>query len=448
MLNAVKPKLHYHSLLDTVQFGQSVVPKTFVSRAVNVTGLLMLDMLVGNATPLLSQTQAFDNALLLAQLAEPSNDSRSFLRLVRKGRIQVRVAGAPSLLEAFRDALREPDFVLSAWPELSDAQLRAEVVRCSLTDDIDQLGHASLAARLEGVRQFDDSLRQSPTMQWHAAMTRNDHLSLRIMEGLRELSSTDPASRQAARWLLASAQSLFPTQQELRSVWYGLLDELEKSGGKARLGNTRGIIDGAYNSVVANSLGATGMFAQCPTEEVATALASVELNGVAGGQLVKLMPDERRYMWLKWEKGDKWLDEYGHISKPGHRLDYLVKQGYVGLVELDRRPGIALKVALPSAATGLVASEMAREANELREGGMGGVEGGAISGVVSLLAALPVVERTKASLGTNRRRAGEHWEYTVTTGTASWQKSVLPATVTAWSPRRLGPLWFRRGKPG
>ncbi len=447
MLNAVKPKLHYHSLLDTVQFGHSVAPKTFVSRAVNVTGLLMLDVLVGNATPLLSQTQAFDNALLLAQLAEPSNDSRSFLRLVRKGRIQVRVVGAPSLLEAFRHALREPSFVLSAWPELSDAQLRAEVVRCSLTGDIDQLGHASLAARLEGVRQFDDSLRQSPTMQWHAAMTRNSQLSLRIMEGLRELSSADSASREDVEWLLASAQSLSPTQQELRSMWYGLLDELEKSSGKTKLGNIRGIIDGAYNSVVANSLGATGMFAQCPTEEVANALASVELNGVAGGQHVKLVPDESRYTWLNWEKVDKWLDEYGHISKPRHRLDYLVKQGYVGLIELDRRPGIALKVALSSATTGLVASEMAREADKMLEGGMGTVEGGAIGGVVSLLAALPAIER-KASSGTNQRRAGEHWEYTITTGTASWQKSVLPARATAWSPRRLGPVWFRQRKPG
>jgi hypothetical protein len=409
----------------------------------------MLDVLVGNATPLLSQTQAFDNALLLAQLAEPSNDSRSFLRLVRKGHIQVRVAGAPSLLGAFRDALRMPDFVLSAWPELSDAQLRAEVVRGlgSATGNIDQLGHPSLAARLEGLRQFDDSLRHSPTMQWHAAMTRKTQLSTRIVQGLRELSSTDPASREGAAWLLANAQSLLPAQQELRSVWYRLLDELEKSSGKASLGNTRGIINGAYNSVVANSLGATGMFAQCPTEEVATALASIELNGVAGGQLVKLMPDERRYEWLNWEKVDKWLDESGHISKPAHRLDHLVKQGYVGPVQLNRRAGIALKVALPSPAAGLVASRMARETTESLEDWLG-AEGGVIGGVVSLLAALPVIKRKQGWWGTeNRPRTGEHWEYTVTTGTASWQKSVLPVAVTARGPR-LGSAWFRQGKPG
>ena len=95
MLNAVKPKLHYYSLLDTVQFTRTVAPETFISRALNVTGLLMLDVLIGNAAPLLSQTQAFDNALLLAQLAAPSEDSRSFLRLVRKGLIQVRMTGAP-----------------------------------------------------------------------------------------------------------------------------------------------------------------------------------------------------------------------------------------------------------------------------------------------------------------------------------------------------------------
>lgn len=447
MLSAVKPKLHYYSLLDSVQFDKNVAPKTLLTRAVNVTGLLMLDVLVGNATPLLSQTQAFDNALLLAQLSEPSGDSRSFLRLVRKGHIQVRVAGSPSLLGAFCDALRTPEFVLSAWPELSDVRLRAEVLRClgSATGDINALPSSSLVARLEGLRRFDDSLRHSPTMQWHAAMALRTQLSARIVLGLRELLSTDPASREGAAWLLTNAQSLSPTQQEQRSAWYRLLDELE--GSTTRSGNTRGIIDGAYNSVVATSLGATGMFAQCPTEEVATALASVELNGVAGSQLVELVPDEHRYDWLSWEKVDSWLDESDHISEPTHRLDRLVEQGYVGPIQSNSRAGIALKVALPNPVAGLVTPETARETTEPHQGWLS-AEGGVIGGRVSLLAALPVTERKRLPSGTeNQAGTGKHWEYTVATGTASWQKSLLSGTVTAWSPRRLSRAWFGQRKP-
>lgn len=425
MLVAVKSKLHYYSLLDTVHFNQAVAPKTFVSRAVNVTGLLMLDALVGNATPLLSQTQAFDNTLLLAQLAEPSEDSHAFLRLVRKGRIQVRVVGAPSLLGAFANALRQPDFVLSAWPELTDERLRSEVVRylSGSGDDVDRLGSPSLAARLEGLRQFDNSLRQSPTMQWHAAMTRTTQLSPLITSGLRELANADPASRASAQWLLTHAPSLLPAQRERRSAWYRLLDDLPEDHSAAAVGNAKGIIDGAYNSVVANSLGATGMFAQCPTREVATALAGVDLDGAAGGQLVDIMRDEHRDEWLTWHKVDEWLDEHDRVTKPARRLDSLVSQGCVNLVELAGRRGIALKVAMSYPATGLVSGVMARGADEALAGDANGVKGGFVGGVVSLLPTLPSVRRG-ARDDHSQPATIEHWEFTVTTGTASWQKSV------------------------
>ena len=85
----------------------------------------MLDLLVGNTCPVLSQTQAFDNALLLNLLARHDADSKAFLTLVGMGWIQTRIHESETLLEAadgqrftlrnaFLSALENRSFVFSS----------------------------------------------------------------------------------------------------------------------------------------------------------------------------------------------------------------------------------------------------------------------------------------------------------------------------------------------
>ncbi|MGH3546464.1 MAG: hypothetical protein ACRDPW_11165 [Mycobacteriales bacterium] len=306
-------RFHYYSALDTVYFAHGTPAEVYAARAVSATGILMLDMLVGGATPLLSQTQAFDNALLLEQLSTPSPDSRALLRLVRNNRIHVRILDTTGLRErtdhaerftlrnAFCSALTQPEFHLSAWPELRDQQLRAHVLRCldHAPADIGKLPEQDLAARLEGLIELDLSLRQSSAIERTPPVAGPD-LSNRIRTGLMALAIGNPTTLGVTEALMTDPRLDVSASGNRRSAWYTLLTEmtaggLEDDSDLAYIErDVRGIVDGAYNSVVADSLGATGAFTLCPTDDVAQALIADHTDSSAAGQLGSLvkMPGE------------------------------------------------------------------------------------------------------------------------------------------------------------
>lgn len=427
-------KLHYYSALDTVYFSKDVSPELYAARAVSATGVVMLDMLIGGATPLLSQTQAFDNALLLAQLAQPSPACRALLRLVRNNRIQVRILDTPALrqrpehserftlLNAFCSALAQPGFVLSAWPELADQRLRAQVLDIldHNPDSVTELDDKRLTSRLEGLIELDVSLRQSSSIE-RTPPAPGSGLASRVYAGLAALTLHDQRTAGFAKFLLEIAHAAPSEQMNRRSAWYTLLDEHIDSDSLAMM-NVRGIIDGAYNSVVADSLGATGAFTLCPTDEVAQALAATQENTSRAGQLSALAQDPRRYAWLSWEKLAELLPDFDHMANPQRRLGYILSehQSFVGRTEVDKRGGLALKAALPHAIVSIMVGIAAGGLGDSIGGGFGAATGAGVAGILSLFAAHPVVGRWQAKWGEKTRgKAAAQWEATVTSGTAS-----------------------------
>ncbi|MGH3546463.1 MAG: hypothetical protein ACRDPW_11160 [Mycobacteriales bacterium] len=112
------------------------------------------------------------------------------------------------------------------------------------------------------------------------------------------------------------------------------------------------------------------------------------------------------------------------MAGSGRRLQYVLGEhtGYVGSSEVDRRAGLALKVALPHAAASIMVGIAAGGLGESVGGGYGAAIGAGVAGMLSLMAAHPVVGRWQAQWGARtRRKAAEQWEATVASGTASLQ---------------------------
>jgi len=216
-------------------------------------------------------------------------------------------------------------------------------------------------------------------------------------------------------------------------VWYAVLDEQLarddvvagsiNDSERARVGlNIRGVIDGSYNSIVADSLGASGAFTLCPTDEVAEALAANHPEASSAGQLSSLVRDARRSVWLTWSKVGELLPDFDHMAGPQRRLQYVLNEhtSFVGTNEVDRRAGLALKVALPHAAASIMVGIAAGGLGESIGGGYGAAIGAGVAGVLSLMAAHPIVGRWQARWGDRTRsKAAQQWEATVASGTAS-----------------------------
>lgn len=441
-------KFHYYSALDTVYFRPDLPAELLTSRAVSATGVVMLDMLVGDGTPVLSQVQAFDNSLILALLAEPSPNSHAFLRLIRRNRLQVRILDTPALRDtaehserftlrnAFCSALSQPGFVASAWPELNDPTARRTVVELldAAPDRLDSLGDARLVARLEGLLELDASLRQSSAIE-RMPIGQGAGLTSRVVGGLTALAEGESAQAGLSTRLLDAARQLPEARTDRRSTWYTLLDDLvdfnDRTGGAAMgsaVTNLRGLIDGAYNGVVADSLGVTGSLTVTPTDEVARALAVSQPQGSTAGQLTALVRDPRRQEWLTWSKLVDVLDDCDHMIGSERRLAYILHEHreYVGAVEAEKRTGLALRIALPHAAVSILVGAAAGGLGESIGGGLGAALGAGVAGIVSLLGAHPRVTRLHATWGEKaKRNAAEKWEATVATGTASGKGGVL-----------------------
>jgi len=438
--------LNYFSVLDTVRFGPEVERSELATRSVSSTGVLLLELLVGGGTVLLSQTQAFDNAMLLEYLAANDAESLALRRLVQSGRIQVRIFDSPALrelpsggqrftlLNAFCSAMSQRDFVLSAWPELGDHGRRLAIVECldrapnrlrALCDD------DVLAGRIEAVRELDLSLRKSPASE-RAMPVVGKNLYERVSDDLETLPADEPTEA-AMYWLAGRLAVVDPGRLRGRSTWYRLLDELAAqhpifSGPEE---NLRAIVDGAYNRVVADSLGATGTFTQYPAGEVAAAIAEqAGIDATTDRQLVLLAEDQRRDAWLTWSEAASMIDDLTELPSPWRRLDHLVRrhQEYVGVTETSTRGQMWLAIA--ATIPPLIGSVAGATAEELVGALPGALGGGALGGLVSISGLLlPSV----FPLGKHRWRerheriSGERWETTVptvTTGSASWRRGL------------------------
>ncbi|MDP9418098.1 MAG: hypothetical protein M3P48_09790 [Actinomycetota bacterium] len=432
---------HYHGLLDTVGFGATVDATVRAERAAAATGALMLDILLTGATPVLSQTQAFDNALLLDQVAQTTQESRALLRLFGSGYIRVRIFDSPSLLvpeteerfslvNAFRSALAEPGFLFSAWPQLAEPDLRAHVFErlCSNRSSLSGIDDDSLVARLEGLRELDSQLRASNLVE-RALPSIGPSLSTRVAAGLAALAHDDMFGlEQALAWLNDRTRDGEANTLDRRGTWYNLISRLSKQRPELSEATqaVTDVVDAAYNAIVAESLGVTGWLTSTETADVAAAIASVTDDSSTGGLAVELLQDPRRSEWLTWSRVEQLLPDLQHMS-PQRRLDHLAIEHseYVGREAVGRQAKLMLRLAIPMQA----AAGSATVAGSVIGAAMGGVPGAGLGGLLTAAVtflAVPVARRAeeRAQAALERKQAKE-WlaearqRATVATGTAS-----------------------------
>jgi hypothetical protein len=121
-------KSFFHDFMDTVRIRTSLRNYQEERNRWLSEANLMLFILIG-MTPTLSQTQVFDSTIMIGRgLAKEDYDG--FASLFYEGNIQLKLFRQPSLIDAFKNALRDPDFDFSAWPEIN----RGEVDRKKVLD--------------------------------------------------------------------------------------------------------------------------------------------------------------------------------------------------------------------------------------------------------------------------------------------------------------------------
>ncbi len=139
----------------------------------------MLDVLVVDAVPVLSQAQAYDSAVLLDVLERHDRDASGLLRLVRHGQLQVKMLAAPgvdpvvgedpyTLANAFARALTRGSYVFSGWPVLEDLDARRALlgVLTACREASGRLGDSALEARVDGLLALDRAVRESPASDY------------------------------------------------------------------------------------------------------------------------------------------------------------------------------------------------------------------------------------------------------------------------------------------
>jgi len=451
MLPSVTQSEIFYEDLDTVRFAPEVPAPERRAQTVAAIGSMMLGLLVGNTAALLSQTQAFDSQPLLGLLAGQSTDAGSkdrlaFLRLARSGWIRVGVVPAKrlrddppdgrrrTLLNAFRTALGNPGFRLSAWPELADQDLRARLLEGldRAPDDLDTEVGPALAARAEGLLELDRSLRRGQRNGKRSIIRvgtpAGDALDARVHA---DLQSAGDGSELAAvrRWL--SGPTAWDTVNS-RSAWYSVADTCPVPDGPAAL---RQLVDGHYNAIVGESLGAPGLSLTCADDDAALLLARhYGLKAQLGSRMVDLLPTPG-LDWLRWSHIPGLLDELQDVS-PSRRLTDLHSRQLdwlKGQPAPDPGLGLSLQLALPAS--------MLTTAASMGESVVGGsppahaAAQAAVTGIVALLAATPLARRAGRRLRSRaerrqagQRHRGEQWENAIRTGAAAWPDLTQPHT--------------------
>jgi hypothetical protein len=339
-------KAVFYDGLDTVRFGNDVTGEVRKARALAAMGDVMVSMLAGNIAPILSQAQSYDNQLLL-ELISPeggtadSEDRLAFLQLARAGFVRVGLlksgpGDAPpdgeyyTLMNFFRASLANTEFVLSGWPELnSSLDLRREVLGC-----LDQVPAgrmsaavpASVAARVEGLRELDRNLRQSPQGISLVSPAGGDPLEGRVNRRLAAMGADGDPVRDAASAVSARARREAMSLNS-RSNWYRLIEWGSQDSGPVRdsaLRILRDIVDLNYNAMVSESLSDDGMSLSAGNEHAAyTAAEEFSPGQSPGKRWADLSPTPGKANWLRWSDVPELLTKIQVLSTDA-RLEELV----------------------------------------------------------------------------------------------------------------------------
>jgi hypothetical protein len=277
---------------------------------------MLAELLVGDTYPTLSQNQAFDNRFILASVGNDKTGP-SFRKLVRDSLVRVRLY-KPSLLDpapgdepgtlrlAFTSALRNPNFVFSAWPELhiggpEEQRDRRTLVldrlaRNAFEDLTGDLGD-EFTHRLGALLALNDDLRTSHDPEY-AQPVATDSLELRLWDNIPLLKLQKAESIEVVQALRKKAHE---RQREnafslnTRSGWIAIIDDVNADGDLSWSDHRslHDLLDAHYNDMIRMSLGIPGALVGTAGTNAAQAFQRSVPGAQAVQQAATMAVDER-----------------------------------------------------------------------------------------------------------------------------------------------------------
>ncbi|GAA2583537.1 hypothetical protein GCM10010435_71630 [Winogradskya consettensis] len=330
----------YFGALDPVGFAPAATQVD--RRIVEAAGVLMIHMLAGGVTPVLSPAQAFDGPLVLGAVQRYDDETLAVLGLLRRGAIQVRIVDNPllrdtadpadrfSLLNAFGSALLRDDFEFSSWPELHEhPELRRELAVQLARDvpGVDGIADGPLRQRLAALVEIDRALRDAG-LPMRVTAPPGDGLAARVRAGLETLPE-DPVVGE----LLTRVRS-DPSSLRTRSQWRSLIRTLE--AGPEAVAKLNGLVNISYNGLVRATLGAEGLNTDAPDYETAILAAKNGMGLALSAKTAELVDDRALSGWLTWQEVRRLRDELLEITSSDGRIRYLISRHAEHTLEIAR----------------------------------------------------------------------------------------------------------------
>jgi len=390
--------LRYYPLIDSVLFDGSQ-DEDLPTRVVSATSALMVDLIVHQTVPVLSQSHIIDSVFVLDIVRDDSTHD-AFLGLIADSLIKTRFLSVGmeqppgehsfTVLNAFASRLRG-DFHFSAWPELADSSAREDVYAVVRGTSSEPLG-GELGERLDALRALDKAFRCSAASEQAEPVAGQERLGPRVLadfaarpaeQELREVGQTVEAlSREAG----LDDKGRPVIDLDARSAWRKALPKAA-----AKLGTSREVVTAAsdlvdmhYNCVVALSLGA----ASCADETVVPRIPIGLRDSTAPVEF-----DQRATFLLGQEPGARMLtwntvrdrQSTRRFTSPEVRLEELVRDRLMEMVDGRRLVKVVaatprrLLRAVHGGVPGGVSGYMVGEHLELLGAVLGGVVGEAVT---------------------------------------------------------------------
>ena len=263
----------YYDVLDTVRTANiDGTDKERHSQRL-AAGQAMLAILLGDDLTL-SQTQGFDSSLVLGAAASIA-DGAEFMTLIRKGIIQVRLYSAPTILDAFTNALRKKDqngkyvFRFSAWPEMRKGEVDQEAVAESVIGPISSTLPGIVLARLDTLHELDDAIRSA------GSIPKASQPDFSLSQLLNVVSHKGVQLKLQCASVLCQLAAL---NTDDRSKHYDYLDEMQVDAIQRE--QARQVVDMCYNRAISSSLGPQLIYLTAAHSEAVEAMQSTLVHGL------------------------------------------------------------------------------------------------------------------------------------------------------------------------
>jgi hypothetical protein len=427
--------LTYYTAMDSVLVARSDTPAEQESAAVNsamATAALMEGLLFHDRTPVLSQTQAFDNTALLSSLVSENRSALALLKLFERSRLQVRLLpdpagpGQATLLRAFESKVRDEAFTFSAWPELRSKDMRDRVL-AQLAGDVNATPE-TVSARIDALRNLDNVLRRSKALEEITGPLSGASLGVLSRHRIGLLSTPDEQSVLARQQLYTNIDGRPPGHENRRAAWYAAIDhgrtaypELDRFYAKIKL-----IVDVAYNEVIFASLGVADMILATDTSaSVARDVSddSPELEFTVDERHAEVVSSSDTDGWLDWQGAARLLDDLDMIVGLEQKQRFYSRVRVDALVKAEQDNSLYLQVVTsvpPDVATLLASAGFGAATGAASDSLLGGV----VAAVVGGAASAPISRRLPGWLqgrDTARRRQRIEGRQTIlTSGPRAW----------------------------